>query len=72
MMKKIALAAMLAIGSASAALAATQGEIDGLARNVERAEAIRAVKNVQRGFAQLYNLDGGISAWTRAGLQLTA
>jgi rhodanese-related sulfurtransferase len=26
----------------------------------------------QRGFAHLYNLEGGVSAWTRAGMPLTA
>ena len=26
----------------------------------------------QRGFGQLYNLEGGITAWTRAGMPLTA
>lgn len=26
----------------------------------------------QRGFNHLYNLEGGISAWTRAGMSLTA
>jgi rhodanese-related sulfurtransferase len=26
----------------------------------------------QRGFSNLYNLDGGIAAWTRAGMPVTA
>ncbi len=53
-MKKTVWALLLAMGLAApaGALAATPGEINGLARNVERAEAIRAVKTLQRSFAQ--------------------
>src|SRR5512132_1353349 len=37
---------------ATSFLSAEQPSIDGLARDVERAEAIRAVKNLQRNYAQ--------------------
>jgi hypothetical protein len=52
---------------AASARAGTQASIDGLARDVERAEAIRAVKVLQRTYAQyaqygLWNEMGGLFA----------
>ena len=53
-MKQTLWAVMLASGLAASTglMAATLAEINGLARNVERAEGIRAVKTLQRSFAQ--------------------
>jgi hypothetical protein len=53
--KQILWVLMLATGLAAAAtglLAQTPADLNGLARNVERAEGIRAVKTLQRSFAQ--------------------
>jgi hypothetical protein len=53
-MKQIVWAAILAagLGAASRSMAATTAGIDELARNVERVEGVRAVKTLQRSFAQ--------------------
>ena len=53
-MKQTLWAVMLAAGLAApmGVIAATPAEINALARNVERAEGVRAVKTLQRSFAQ--------------------
>ena len=51
-MKTLALAMVLAVGAGFFDVLAGQSPVDGLARDVERAEAIRAVKTLQRTYAQ--------------------
>jgi hypothetical protein len=50
------LSAALLAGASGPAIAQTQAEIDGLARDVGGVEAVRAVKNLQRHYAQYVQL----------------
>src|SRR5580765_427202 len=51
-MKTPALAMAFAVVGGFSTILAAQSPVDGLARDVERAEAIRAVKTLQRTYAQ--------------------
>jgi hypothetical protein len=70
-MKTLALAMVLAVGAGFWTIVAGQSPVDGLARDVERAEAIRAVKTLQRTYAHTRSMGCG-KTWrpclqTRAG-----